>query len=130
MPRELTVCMRVMVVVLALVATVAAQRHEWIYLGGAHVDGHYDHNKIKVERSQGFRALQFRVEGAAVEFQRVVIHYTGSAQQELPFSFAIPNSGSRSLDLRGNVRSIAYVELWYTKAQWANRPKVNMYGMP
>src|ERR1700760_2282405 len=53
-----------------------AQGGRWERLGDAHVDGHNDHDNIHVGRSDGkFRAVQLRVSGGAIDFQRVIVHF-------------------------------------------------------
>jgi hypothetical protein len=110
--------------------TVNAQR-AWIHLGDKHVDGRSDHDKISVGSSDGsFRALQIRVEGAPVDFQRVVVHFRNGEDEELHFRERINAGGeTRALDLNGGRRVIKSVELWYEKANWGSRrPTVQLYG--
>src|SRR5581483_1493795 len=47
----------------------------WVVLGEAHVDGTLDHDTIKVNDESRFIAIRIRVENAAVEFHRVVVHF-------------------------------------------------------
>jgi hypothetical protein len=103
----------------------------WAYLGNAHVDGGQDHDNIRVGSSDGrFRAIQLRVSGGAIDFQRVVVHYGNGSQEEIVFRERIPSGGStRALDLPGERRVIESVELWYSKESWHRRPKVSLYGM-
>jgi hypothetical protein len=108
-----------------------AQR--WDFLGSSHVDGARDHDNIRVTRSQGmFRAIQFRVRGSAVEFDRVIVHYGNGASEPIPIRARI-NAGGRSgvIDLPGQRRTIESIEFWYAKANWAasRRPEVQVYGM-
>jgi len=103
----------------------------WIFLGDSNVDGVRDHDNIKVGRADGrFRALQLRVQRATIDFDRVVVHFAGGGDQELPVRYKIPAGGStRPIDLRGNERVIESVEVWYTKGRWGNRrPKMLLYG--
>lgn len=103
----------------------------WVYLGEAHVDGEADHDKIKVGRSEGrFRALQIRVDYAAVEFNHVVVHYANGTSEELRIRQKIRAGGStRNIDLAGRDRAIDSVEFWYERANYGSRrPRVRLYG--
>lgn len=103
----------------------------WVYLGNAHVDGGRDHDEIHVGREDGrFRAIQLRVSGGAIDFQRVIVHYGNGSQEELVFRERIPAGGStRAIDLPGERRVIHSLELWYGQGSWHRRPKVSLYGM-
>ena len=103
----------------------------WEYLGEAHVDGAADHDKIKVGRSEGrFRALQIKVDRAAVEFRHVVVHYANGTNEEVQVRQRIRAGGStRDIDLRGGDRAIESVEIWYERANYGSRrPRVRLYG--
>ena len=77
-----------------------------------------------------FRQLKIRVEDAAVDFQRVVVHYGNGTDEELQFCERVnPGGETRAMDLRGGNRFIKSVEFWYEKANWgSNRPTVKLYG--
>jgi hypothetical protein len=108
-----------------------AQEGRWAYLGNAHVDGGQDHDNIHVGRHDGrFRAIQLRVSGGGIYFERVVVHFGNGTQEELVIRDQIPSGGStRAIDLPGERRTIESVELWYGKNKWAHRPKVSLYGI-
>jgi hypothetical protein len=122
----------IFVVVLFLVSvsqSVSAQ--EWNHLGDKHVDGNSDHDKISLGSSEGrFRQLQIRVDDAAVNFSRVVVHFGNGSDEELQFREVInPGGSTRAIDLRGRRRIIKSVEFWYEKADWGSkRPTVRLYG--
>jgi hypothetical protein len=123
-----------LLVSLAFAASIYAQgeyRGRWAYLGNAHVDGQNDHDNIHVGMHDGkFRAIQLRVSGGAIDFQRVVVHFGNGSQEELIFRERIPSGGrTRPLDLPGDRRVIESVELWYSKESWHRRPKVDLYGI-
>lgn len=103
----------------------------WAYLGNSHVDGMRDHDEIHVGRQDGqFRAIQLRISGGAIDFQRVVVHFGNGSQEEILFRERIPAGGiTRAIDLPGERRIIHSVELWYSKENWHRRPKVSLYGM-
>lgn len=104
----------------------------WVYLGEAHVDGAADHDKIKVGRSEGrFRALQIRVDYAAIEFRHVVVHYSNGTSEEVQVRQKIRAGGStRDIDLAGRDRAIESVELWYERGNYGRRqrPRVRLFG--
>ena len=125
--------------ILAIFATVlfvvslsqAVSAQEWIHLGDKHVDGNSDHDKISLGSSEGrFRQLQIRVDDAAVNFNRVVVHFGNGSDEELQFREVIsPGGSTRAMDLRGRRRIIKSVEFWYEKANWGSkRPTVRLYG--
>jgi hypothetical protein len=119
---------------LALVFSTSAYAQyggRWDYLGSAHVDGQQDHDNIKVGRHDGrFRAIQLRVSGGEIFFERVLVHYGNGQTEELAIRDRIPPGGAtRAIDLPGDRRVIESVELWYGKARWEHRPKVSLFGL-
>ncbi|MGH9545315.1 MAG: hypothetical protein ACRD23_08870 [Terriglobales bacterium] len=120
-----------LVLVLAFCTSVYAQRGRWTYLGDSHVDGSMDHDSIKVGRSDGsFRAIQLRISGGAINFERVIVRFGNGTQQEIPIRARIPDGGqTRAIDLPGDRRMIQSVDLWYSKDHWSRRPNVTLYGM-
>lgn len=102
-----------------------------VHLGDAHVDGAVDHDTIRVGRSEGtYRAIQLRVSGGAIHFDRVIVRYGNGTQEELALRDLIPaGSRTRIIDLPGDRRIIRTVDLWYAKANWKKRPKVSLYGV-
>jgi hypothetical protein len=109
----------------------AGQRERLDYLGNAHVDGRADHDVIRVGRSDGrFRAIQLRVNGGAIEFDRVLVHFGNGTTEQLVIRSRIPSGGvTRAIDLPGERRVIESVELWYSKDNWRRRPEVRLYGI-
>ncbi|MDP9338018.1 MAG: hypothetical protein M3P45_04035 [Acidobacteriota bacterium] len=106
-------------------------RGRWAHLGNAHVDGSQDHDNIRVGRRDGrFRAIQLRVSGGAIDFERVVVHYGNGSHEELIIHDRIPSGGrTRPIDLPGERRVIESVELWYARGSWNRRPRVDLYGL-
>lgn len=102
----------------------------WELLGEAHVDGAADHDRISVDRRASYRAIQIRVHGSAVEFQRVVIHFNNGADHEVAIRDRIAAGGStRVIDLPGRDRFIRSVEFWYARGGWgAERPTIRLFG--
>ena len=121
----------ILTVLLLLSFGPASYAKGWVYLGEAHVDGNAYHDKIKVGKSEGrFRALQIRVDRAAVEFRHVVVHYANGTSEEVQIRQRIRAGGStRDIDLRGGDRAIESVEFWYERANYGSRrPRVRLYG--
>jgi hypothetical protein len=107
-----------------------AQERGWVFLGEAHVDGGRDHDRIKVGRSpESFRAIEFRVEGGDVEFDRIKVHFRNGTASDRLMHVRIPAGGkSRALDLPGDRRIIKSVEIWYRKNSSGARPTVSLFG--
>lgn len=115
-----------------LSASLQAQRGEWLMLGDAHVDGAADHDKIKVGKDKGlFRSIQLRVEGAAIDFDRVVVHYGNGSAVPIEIRFHIPAGGvTRAIELPGERRFIDSVEIWYMRGSFRDvKPRVTLLGM-
>lgn len=111
-----------------------AQRNDrWEYLGQATVNGLVDHDRITVGRQDGrFRRIQLRVEGGPIAFQRVMVHYSNGATEEVNLRDRIPAGGqTRAIDLRGGDRAISYVDFWYGRANWLSgaQPRVQLYAV-
>ncbi|HEY7190874.1 MAG TPA: hypothetical protein VH436_30190 [Vicinamibacterales bacterium] len=135
MRSTLTVRQRATIVAVALLVfgtalSVAAQRRAaWEHLGTKEIEGRVDHDEISVHGKDTFTALQFRVSGAAVQFDRVVVEYGNHTNRTYPFRILVPPNGvSRVLDLVGGERDIASVKFWYEKASWGKKPEVRLYG--
>ena len=105
-------------------------RERWEYLGQSNVDGRRDHDNIRVNARGAFRAIQLRVQGGAIEFQRVVVHFENGADSEVEIRDRIPADGqTRAIDLPGDNRRIDRVEVWYGKGNWGRRrPNLRLYG--
>jgi hypothetical protein len=110
---------------------VYGQRGRWTYLGDSHVDGAQHHDSIKVGRSAGtYRAIQLRIRGGAINFERVIVRYGNGSQEEIPIRARIPDGGqTRVIDLPGERRIIRSLDLWYGKDNWRRRPKVSLHGL-
>jgi hypothetical protein len=119
-----------LLIVLGLAVT-SPGRERWVFLGEAHVDGGVDHDNIKVGIRDGlFRAIQLRVSGGAIEFQRVVVHFGNGSQEDIAVRSRIPSGGeTRVIDLPGERRVLESLELWYSKEPWEHRPRVKLYGL-
>jgi len=129
--KKIHLASAVAVLFIFAVSISTSARERWAYLGSAHVDGGVDHDVIRVGSSDGrFRAIQLRVSGGAIEFQRVIVHFGNGTDEELVIRDRIPSGGAtRAIDLPGERRIIQSVELWYGKERWEHRPKVSLYGI-
>ena len=116
-------------VIAGVAASVSAQRGIWVQLGKKEIEGKYDHDKIKCHGKDTYTALQFRVSGAAVQFDRIQVEYGNHKTRVYPFKILVPpNGASPVLDLLGGERDITNVEFWYEKASWGMKPEVRLYG--
>ncbi len=125
-----------LVLVSGLTLVTTAQRRNagqerWQYLGQSNVDGTRDHDNIRVNSREAFRAIQLRVQGGEIEFQRVVVHFENGADSEVEIRDRIRAGGqTRAIDLPGDNRMIKSVEIWYGKENWGRRrPNLRLYGM-
>src|SRR5262249_48994904 len=113
----------------AAVGAVHAQRRGWELLGTKSIEGRVDSDEIKCHGKDTFTALQFRVTGAAGQFDRIVVEYGNHNARPYPFRMLVrPNGASPVLDLAGGERDIATVKFWYEKASWGTKPEVRLYG--
>jgi hypothetical protein len=113
-------------------AASAQPGRERVFLGDAHVDGGVDHDRIMVTAARGeYRAVQFRVENAAIEFDRVVVHFGNGTAERIAMRHRLAaGEETRIIDLPGNRRVIESVEFWYRRGNWSNprRPQVSVFG--
>lgn len=117
-----------LVLILGLAAS--ARGDHWVFLGNAHVDKQEDHKKIQVGGSAGnFHKIQLRVNGGAVEFQKLVVHFGDGTDSELAVNDRVRSGGkTHDVHLPGEHRVIDSVELWYAKESLDQRPEVDLYG--
>ncbi|HKX26279.1 MAG TPA: hypothetical protein VJ302_01175 [Blastocatellia bacterium] len=113
-------------------ASFAQGVNRWVFLGQTQVNGQRDHDRINIGRAEGrFNSIQIRVQGAPVEFQRVVVNYANGTNEEIELRDRIPaGSQTRAIDLRGGDRTLSSVDFWYSKTNWRSaRPRVSLYGV-
>ena len=103
----------------------------WTLLGERHIDGRADNDKIDIGRDNGrFRAIQFRVDGGTVMFDRIRIKYLNGQAEDISVRSEIRDGGkTRAIDLPGDRRVIESVSMWYSKRNWHTRPTVRVYGI-
>jgi hypothetical protein len=115
-------------------ATTAAQAQHggrWLLLGERHIDGRVNNDRIDVGRANGrFSAIQFRVSGGTVMFDRIRVKYLHGASEDIAVRSEIRDGGkTRRIDLPGEHRVIESVSMWYGKRNWRTRPTVRVYGI-
>ena len=126
--RQLTMVLTALLT-FGLTGSLVAQPGAWEHLGTKEIEGKADHDKIRVHGKDTYKALQFRVNGAAVQFDRIVVEYGNHKTRAYPFRILVPPNGqSPVLDLVGGNRDITNVEFWYQKASWGQKPEVRLYG--
>jgi hypothetical protein len=115
---------------LAFASTLFARGQFWDFLGYTQISSSQDHGRIQITRRDvHFRAIQLRVSGEAIFFDRLAIHFDDGTSQELIVSDRIsPGTRNYVIDLLGE-RSLESVELWYYKEPWGHNPKVSLYGV-
>ena len=126
--------MRKLSILLAFTALALAQPGPgWEYLGDAHVDGSQDHDKIKVTSSKGeFKAIRLKVEDAAIEFERVLVHFHNGQTTPIEIRAKINAGGqTRVIELPGRERIIDELEVWYGKGNPSNpqKPHLVLWGL-
>ena len=115
--------------ILSVARSSSAQHGRWELLGTKEIEGRVDHDKISCHGKEEYRALQFRVSGAAVQFDRIQVEYGNHQTRPYPFRMRVRANGtSPVLDLAGGYRDITNVEFWYEKASWGTKPEVRLYG--
>ena len=107
-----------------------AQGQVWDFLGVRQIDGTRDHDKIPVTRRNGvFHAIQLRVSGDAIFFDRVVVHFGDGTSEALAVQGRIwPEGRNHIIGFSGERRVVESVEVWYYKEAWAHSPSVILYG--
>lgn len=123
---------KVLAFLLTLAGTVClpARGQVWDFLGDTQINSTRDHEKIQVSRRNAVvHAIQLRVSGDAVFFDRVVIHFGDGKSEELVVEGRIwPGGKSRIIGFSGERRAVESVELWYYKEPWGHNPRVLLYG--
>lgn len=119
-----------LILTLALNVSLSAHGVVWRFLGNTYINGAQDHDRIQVGGRYGeFRAVQLRVSGDAIFFQRVVLHYGNGASEQLAIGDRISPEGKNPvIDLMSEPRTVESVELWYFREPWAHHPRVSLYG--
>jgi hypothetical protein len=123
-------CFRLLVSILLALsfsASVFARGQFWDFLGATQIDSNQDHGRILITRRVHFRAIQLRVTGEAIFFDRLVVHFEDGSSQELMVGERIL-PGFRDYALLGE-HTLQSVELWYYKQPQGHNRKVILYGV-
>lgn len=119
---------------LTLLATpaLANDAEGWTKLGELHVRDRVDRDTLPVGAKKGsFDAVRLRVEGGAVQFHDLEIHFENGDVQDVRLRSVIRRGGtSRVIDLDGGQRAIDKIDFIYD-AQTRRRGKgarVEVYG--
>jgi hypothetical protein len=114
---------------LVFAASLFARGQFWDFLGYTQIDGRQDHSRIQITRRDVHsRAIQLRVSGDAIFFDRLVVHIDDGTSQERIVSERIsPGTRNYVIDLQGE-GSLESVEFWYYKEPWGHNPRVSLYG--
>lgn len=115
---------------LTVATSVFAHGRFWNFLGDTQVDLSQNHATVQISRHDlHFRTIQLRVTGEPVFFDRLVIHFSGGASQELLIADRIsPGGRNYVIELLGE-RSLENVELWYYQEPHNRNPTVTVYGI-
>jgi len=112
----------------ACTASLCGQGLVWNFLGDTQIDGIHNHSKIPVSGHYGpFRAVQLRLNGDAIFFERVIVRFSDGTSEELAIGHRVL-AGAHVIDLAGEPRTLESVELWYFRESWEHRPRVTLYG--
>ena len=122
---------------LALVSDPAAARRRpphalgWELLGTRTVTDRVDHDVIHAEHKGTFRSLKVLVEGRAVQFREMKIHFANGGTQNVELREVIPAGGeSRIIDVEGpGDRTIRSIEFRYdAQALGGKKAVVKVFG--
>lgn len=116
--RLFALCLVTLALLQIALAAEAAHRphpHGWELLGTRTVTDRIDHDVIEVTGAKGtFRRLQVHVEGRAVQFRDMKIHFANGQTQDVELREVIPAGGeSRVIDVEGGDRTIRRIEFRY-----------------
>ena len=121
---------------LALAADASAARKRaghargWELLGVRTVTDKVDHDSIAAVGQGTFRSLKITVQGRAVQFRAVKVHFANGDVQHVELRDVIPAGGeSRVIDIEGRDRGLRNIELWYdTQSLFGKQATVKVFG--
>lgn len=130
MLRTLRLCFLALILAFGIAGSGFEQSGQWVDLGSARVNGQMDHDTIQVRNQDTFHAIQIRVRGSAVHFNRIVVRYENCQREQITVRDVIQaGSSSRSIALPGARRVIDEIDLLYEKANWGIPPVVTIAGL-
>ena len=105
----------------------------WRVIGSVEAGFRADHDGIVVRGPfDDFRRIKFKVTGAPLNLQRLVVTYENGQPDPINVRTNIPEGGeSRQIDLNGaGKRRIRRIDFWYdTKGVLRGRAHVTVFGM-
>jgi hypothetical protein len=104
----------------------------WVLIGQTQASHSADHDSITVVgRHDNFHRLKFKVTGAPLHMQRMVVTYDSGSPERIDVRQEIKQGGeSRVIDLKGGKRSIRIIEFWYdAKGFLTGKADVTVFGM-
>lgn len=112
------------------ITSVSTAGQLWDFLGLTQIDDSRDHGKIQVtRRDRLFSAIQLRVSGDSIFFDRVVVHFPNGTSEEVSVGNRVSPEGRNYLiQLSGERRGVESVDLWYYRQTWTHHPRVILYG--
>jgi hypothetical protein len=132
----------VLAVMLTAVTTTFAQqvsqpkpgsKGSWRLLGTVQASYKADHDIIIIAGPHDyFRKLKFKVTGADLQMERMLVRYDdGRSPENIDIRYNIPQGGeSRVIDLKGGKRKLKSVEFWYdTKGFLKGKANVSLVGI-
>jgi len=104
----------------------------WRVIGTTEAGFQADHDGIVVHGFNDFRRIKFKVTGAPLNLQRLVVTYESGTPERVEVRHNIPEGGeSRQIDLPGSgKRLVRRIDFWYdTKGLLKGRAHVTVFGM-
>lgn len=112
------------------VDSLAGRRRGWELLGERTVTDKLDHDTIVAVGQGSFKAIKFKVDGRAVEFRDIKVHFSSGGTEDIQLRRVIPAGGeSRVINLRGRDRVITTIDLWYDAQSLGGKAVVKVFGL-
>ena len=107
-----------------------AQAMTWNFLANKRIDRTRDHEKIEIRRRDtSFQAIQLRVTGNPIFFNRIIVHFGDGNSEELAVNGRVwPEGQAKVIALSSEPGFVESVEVWYYTEPWMNDPTVTLYG--
>ncbi|MGB4988131.1 MAG: hypothetical protein WBO10_02765 [Pyrinomonadaceae bacterium] len=131
MLKKFIVISSVLVVLMAGASALSAQN--WVNLGSKEVKDRSEQDTWHLGPGKGqFRRLKLTVQKKPVRFYKLEVTYVNGEKENFEIRNLISAGGStRALDLNGNDRYIAKVDVWYEAAtvRRGSRSQVTLFGL-